>query len=133
MEKARTLIASRGYTSTPDEIRRCREEIIALAGGGDAAMARLLEFRDFYSLSECRDLIFHVQEHRFTLPRIEAALAELKLEFLGFEMPGDGALRQFQECNPEPGARRSLALWHEFETAHPDTFRGMYQLWCRKA
>ncbi len=23
--------------------------------------------RDFYSLSECRDLCFHVQEHRYTV------------------------------------------------------------------
>ena len=29
---------------------------------------------DFYSLSTLRDLLFHVQEHRFTVPEIKACL-----------------------------------------------------------
>jgi tetratricopeptide (TPR) repeat protein/SAM-dependent methyltransferase len=132
--KARALIAERGYTSSADDIRRCREDIIAMAAKDEgSAMARLVEFRDLYSLSECRDLIFHVQEHRFTLPRIEAALAALKLGFLGFEMRDHGVLREFKKAHPQADATASLALWHQFELANPDTFRGMYQFWCRKA
>ena len=34
-------------------------------------MARnVMWFNDFFSTSECRDLLFHVQEHRMTLPAI---------------------------------------------------------------
>jgi len=131
--QARELIAEKGYTSSPADIRRCREEIIAMVGDKDSTLARLVEFRDFYCLSECRDLIFHVQEHRFTLPQIAAALDELSLDFLGFEMRDQGLMREFVSANPEPGATRSLTAWHEFECAHPETFRGMYQFWCRKA
>ncbi len=130
---ARAMIAERGYRSTPADIRRCREDIIATAGSTESVLARLVEFRDFYSLSECRDLLFHVREHRFTLPQIEAALDELKLDFLGFEMRDQGVMRAFSEAHPEADDRRSLAAWHRFETEHPGTFRGMYQFWCRKA
>ncbi|MHA1536312.1 MAG: tetratricopeptide repeat protein [Alphaproteobacteria bacterium] len=130
--RARALIAERGYTTSPEDIRRCREDILEMAREEGSAMAKLVEFRDFYSLSECRDLIFHVQEHRFTLPRIEAALATLKLRFLGFEMRDPAVLREFTKAYPQPGSTTSLALWDEFESGHRDTFWGMYQFWCRK-
>ena len=32
---------------------------------------------DFYNLHECRDLLFHVQEHVFTLPALEKLLNEV--------------------------------------------------------
>lgn len=130
--EARALIAERGYTTSAEDIRRCREDILQMAQEQGSAMAKLVQFRDFYSLSECRDLIFHAQEHRFTLPQIEAALGALKLEFLGFEMRDQAVLREFTKAYPHAGAAASLALWDEFEGAHPDTFWGMYQFWCRK-
>jgi len=75
--------------------------------------------RDFYSASGARDLVLHVLEHRFTIPRIASAIAELGVEFLGFELPG-----------------RKLALsleqWDAYETANPDAFASMYQFWIRK-
>ena len=104
-----------------------------MAADGNAVMAELAGLLDFYGLSMCRDLIFHVQEHRFTLPRIEAALASLGLEFLGFELGDPEALRRFKETHPEPGAMASLADWHAFELENPRTFARMYQFWCRKA
>ena len=41
---------------------------------------------DFYSTSDCRDLLFHVQEYQHTLPEIAAFLAAEKLQFLGFQL-----------------------------------------------
>jgi hypothetical protein len=87
---------------------------------------------DFYSLSECRDLLFHVQEHRFTIPQIIDALDVLNLKFLGFEMQDQSAIKRFKEKHPKETDLTSLALWHEFEQQHPDTFIGMYQFWCIK-
>jgi len=129
---ARALIAEKGYSATPEGIRECRQEILRMAEAGNQAMAGLAESVDFYGLSMCRDLIFHVQEHRFTLPRIEAALASLGLEFLGFELADPDALRRFKAANPDPAAMASLAIWHAFEVENPNTFRRMYQFWCRK-
>ena len=51
-------------------------------------------FNDFYSTSECRDLLFHVQEHRMTLPQIKAFLVAQELQFLGFEIdPHEAPIR----------------------------------------
>lgn len=130
---ARALIAEWGYSATPQDIRRCRQRILALAAEGHPEMATIgSAFSDFFSLSECRDLIFHVQEHRFTLPRIEAALRDLGLEFLGFEMGNDDAIWRFRREYPRARALTSLSIWNEFERKYPDTFRNMYQFWCRK-
>ena len=128
----RSLIAEKGYTASPEDIRRCRQDIIAMAGDGNRKMAEICKSRDFFSLSNCRDLLFHVQEHRFTLPRIEAALQALELKFLGFEMRGQTALRKFSKSYPSRRELTSLSLWHKFELKNPDTFRGMYQFWYKK-
>jgi tetratricopeptide (TPR) repeat protein/SAM-dependent methyltransferase len=133
--QARAMIAAKGYTDSPQDIRRCRQDLLALAAdpvsaASAPAMAALVQ-SDMYSLSECRDLLFHVQEHRFTIPGIEAALRELGLEFLGFETRT--VVQRFRAANPDPTALTSLAAWHRFETENPDSFIGMYQFWCRKA
>ena len=54
------------------------------AGGRRIRCARWRCVRDLFSTSNCRDLLFHVQEHRMTLPQIKAFLAENDLQFLGF-------------------------------------------------
>ena len=46
---------------------------------------QIINYDDFYSLSELRDLLFHVQEHRFTIPLIKDHLNKLGLKFCGFE------------------------------------------------
>jgi SAM-dependent methyltransferase len=129
---ARALIAEKGYNGTVEDIRRCRAEIRAMAEDGDEVMAELAGLLDFYGLSNCRDLIFHVQEHRFTLPQIDEALRSLGLEFLRFELGDADAIKRFQSANPEPGALSSFQKWHAFEVENPRTFARMYQFWCRK-
>jgi hypothetical protein len=83
-------------------------------------------------MSGCRDLLFHVQEHQFTIPQIEKNLLELDLEFLGFEVADQIILRKFRTAYPKYDELACLSLWHRFELANPDTFGGMYQFWCRK-
>ncbi len=130
--KARSMIAEKEYPSTAEGIRNCRREIIKMSKNGDADAANITTFTDFYSLSECRDLLFHVQEHRFTIPKIEAAIADIELEFLGFEIADQAILRKFQNTYSQGDARVSLSSWHEFELSNPDTFTAMYQFWCQK-
>ena len=130
LEKARSVIAAKGYTASPGGIRKCRQDLIAMTG--DAEISKVVRLKDFFSLGECRDLLFHVQEQCFTLPQIETALTSLGLTFLGFEMRNQAALRRFAESHPGKGALASLSLWHEFECENPETFAGMYQFWCRK-
>ena len=130
--KGRALITEEGYTSSPEDIRRCRQDIITQAIDGNPEMLKICKARDFFSLSNCRDLLFHVQEHRFTLPQIRDALQTLGLEFLGFELQDHNVMRKFQDSHPEKSAQISLPLWHDFEIENPDSFRGMYQFWCKK-
>jgi hypothetical protein len=86
---------------------------------------------NFFSVSDCRDLIFHVQEHRFSLPDIQAFLAVAGLEFLGFDID-TGILRRYSARHPDDRARTDLGRWHEFECAEPWTFGAMYQFWVQK-
>ena len=45
----------------------------------------ILNSIDFYSLSSLRDLLFHAEEHRFTIPLNKDHLVKLGLHFCGFD------------------------------------------------
>jgi len=126
---ARELIAERGFTSDADGIRRCRQAILALPE--DHPAREVADSVDFWSLSGCRDLIFHVQESRFTLPRIGDIVDELGMEFLGFEFGDPGVRQAYRAEHPEDTAARSLTNWGGFEARHPHVFGAMYQFWTR--
>lgn len=115
---ARSLIAERGWAPTPEGIRACRQELIHR---GDPSTGWV----DFYTMSECRDLLFHVQEHRLDLPTIGGFLAENGLEFLGFDVAEEIRARFLARY---PGRLTDLAAWAEFEQDNPETFRTMYRL-----
>ena len=66
--EARGQIARKKYTGSSDDIRRYRGEILNADRQSDSEIIKVLDSSDFYSLSACRDLLFHVQEHQFTLP-----------------------------------------------------------------
>lgn len=126
---ARGYIAEKGYSSTPEDIRRCRQELISLQDG--SAFEKLLHCSDFFSTSECRDLLFHVQEHRFTLPQIKNCLSELDLRLIGFNLDAQ-TVRRYQARFPDDTLMTCLENWHAFEIDHPDTFSNMYQFLVQK-
>jgi tetratricopeptide (TPR) repeat protein/2-polyprenyl-3-methyl-5-hydroxy-6-metoxy-1,4-benzoquinol methylase len=85
---------------------------------------------DFHSMGSLRDLLFHVQEHRFTIPQIQHCLTKLGLKFCGFEV---GTITQdFKRTNSGEDDAYDLIKWHTYEQAHPHAFAGMYQFWCQK-
>lgn len=126
---ARALIAARGYRPVPQDIRRCREEI--MAAPQDSPLKSLTEAADFFATSECRDMLFHVQERRITLPAIKSFLAANDVQFAGFSLD-PLILRRFAARFPARAAMLDLDRWHDFETEAPDTFIGMYRFWLRK-
>jgi SAM-dependent methyltransferase len=124
---ARRLITERGFGADPRGMRAARAAILALPSDDPArAVAGSI---DFYSLSGCRDLLFHAQEHRTTLPEIAAMLDDLGLGLLGFEFEYAATRLQYLREFPRDPAATSLANWAEFEKRHPDTFAAMYQVW----
>jgi 2-polyprenyl-3-methyl-5-hydroxy-6-metoxy-1,4-benzoquinol methylase/tetratricopeptide (TPR) repeat protein len=120
---ARARIAARGYRATEGDMTRCRQDIFREADH----WKMLVGARDFYSMSGCRDLLFNVMEHRFTIPEIAAFLNDNDLSFQGFEPFDDPTViekfhRQFAGAADEA----NLDQWHRFEVDHPETFWGMY-------
>lgn len=127
--RERITVAQREVAAfTPDiaGIRRARAHLMSLPADHPARGAMLL--RDFYHTSGCRDLLFHVQEHQFTIPQIVAALDELGLEFLAFDI--DAATREVQRTLF--GSTTNLRYWDAYERLDPGTFLGMYQFWCHR-
>jgi SAM-dependent methyltransferase len=125
---ARRLIAQRDDSPTPAGIRAARDAILRLPA--DAPAAGVAASGDFYSTSGVRDLLFHVQEHRFTLPETAALVGRLELEFLGFVLD-DSVLRDYRQAEPDDPEARSLERWSRYEATHPETFGEMYQFWLR--
>ena len=125
--KARRAIASYEIGTSANEIRNFRE---FLRESETNNVKQLSSFSDFFSLSEFRDLIFHVQEHRFTLPQIKNCLDELGLKFCGFEKKD--VISNFRELHGNEADIYDLQLWHQFEEKNPRAFSGMYQFWCQK-
>ena len=126
---ARALIGERGYRPIAEDIRRCRQEIIAAVD--DSLLKSLTGVADFFTTDDCRDLLFHVQEHRMTVPEIKSFVAANGLEFVGFAL--DVTTRDlFTARFPNPTALTDLNCWHAFETDRPQTFAGMYQFGVRK-
>jgi tetratricopeptide (TPR) repeat protein/SAM-dependent methyltransferase len=126
---ARRLIADRGFDGTPEGIRLCREEILALSPESPAK--EIEKSWDFYSLSDCRDLLFHVQEHRLSIPQIARFLLDHRLELIGFELDGD-VLQRYGKQFPDDKLRTNLTDWQAFEEQNPGTFAGMYQFWVQQ-
>ena len=127
--KIREFIKKKKFKNTSEDIRNCRDQITKQ--NEDPLLHKVINNFDFYSTSGTRDLIFHVQEHRFTIPEISQILKNFNLEFLGFTIRPIVKEKYFQ-CFPEDKNNLSLDNWSRFEVDNPEIFKGMYQFWVRK-
>jgi SAM-dependent methyltransferase len=126
---ARQYVNQKGYEGSQEEIRLCRQEIINSQDCDPVKTVVLWE--DFYSMSTCRDLLFHVHEVHFTLLQIAEILKKLNLKFAGLDVLPSTKSR-FIKMFPNDPFMVSLENWHEFEQAFPDTFATMYSFWVKK-
>jgi ubiquinone/menaquinone biosynthesis C-methylase UbiE len=128
---AREIIQQQQLPATARAIREFRQYIYAAAE--DSPLKSLLRWRDFYSVSECRDFLFHVQEHQFKLPQIAVMLNENGLTMLGMskQLPR-AALLAYRQMLPREKTMADVENWDAVERCHSETFLGMYQVWCRK-
>lgn len=129
VNEARTAIVEKGYSNDADSMRRFRADIQSLLSEKD--YKDITRFRDYYFMSECRDLLFHVQEHQYDLQQIKAILSSLGLEFTKFFLDYS-VIKDFQNSYPMPSGLKDLDLWQKYETKQPETFRAMYRFWCKK-
>jgi SAM-dependent methyltransferase len=126
---ARRIIAERGYQPSAAGIRKLRHD---LTTSGDKFA--FMQLDDYFTVSTCRDLLFHVHEVQTTIPEIKAFLDANGLKFIGFDF---GAL-EGQEHYRNLFARNGWSLgdldrWDAFERANPLLFAGMYIFWVQKA
>jgi 2-polyprenyl-3-methyl-5-hydroxy-6-metoxy-1,4-benzoquinol methylase len=128
--KSRQVIAKHDIPGTADGMRAFRTNIDSYIGKEEADLLRR-NCADFYHMSMLKDLLFHVQEHRFTIPQIRKALGELGLEFISFVVPM-AVMAGYAAAFPEDTGGGSLDNWEEYEKKHPDAFLYMYQFWCKK-
>jgi hypothetical protein len=119
--QARELAAVRGFGV--NNIREFRQ--ILIRDPNEKHWEALFKGLDFYSMSGCRDLVFNVMEHRFTIPDIANFLTEHHLCFLGFELP-DTIMAAFYAQYSGANAALNLNLWDAFEASNPNAFRPMY-------
>ena len=126
--KIREEILQLGLGSSSTEMRSYRDSMIKSAKDYHNLA---INSSDFYSLSTMKDLLFHVQEHRFTIPQIQDHLDKLGLRFCGFE--SDKIVSHFEQTNTYKEDLYNLDKWHLFENSNPGIFGGMYQFWCQKA
>jgi 2-polyprenyl-3-methyl-5-hydroxy-6-metoxy-1,4-benzoquinol methylase len=126
---AQRAVVAHQYAGTVKDIRRFRNDCPRLIG--EEAFKGVTRASDFFILPNCRDLLFHVMEHRFDIPRLQALLGRYQLEFLEFVLD-DSVLQQYRVAFPDDPEATSLDNWARFESAHPDTFFGMYKFVCQK-
>ena len=126
---ARQRIQEMGLSPTPEAIRGFRQRIIH---GQEPGVEKMVKMSDFFDLDSFRDLVFHVQEHQFTVPQLKDMLDRQGLRFLGFYDLSRPRYQAFVERFPDPASLLDLDCWAAFEEDHPDTFVAMYKFWCRK-
>ncbi len=126
--QAKNYIANKNLQANENNIRDFREIVFSRKV---EAINSLTKSPDFYTLSSCRDLCFHAQEHRFTINQLQETLKFHKLKFLGFliQQPVKSLYKQYF---PEDKKQINLQNWAKFEEKHPNTFVGMYQFWVSK-
>ena len=124
--KIREEIKQLGIGSSDFEIRAFRDSVMK---SEMAHHRQVSNFHDFFSLSELKDLIFHVQEHRFTTAKIKKHIEELGLQFCGFE--AKKIVSHFKQTNKKISIH-DLDEWQVYEEGNKRAFTGMYQFWCQK-
>ena len=128
----RETIENLGLSPTSESIRRHRQTMFQKATFQKGASNNAIISSDnFFSLSECRDLLFHRQEHCFSWRDIQQCCEELGLEFLGLTEL-DTVRDAFFKAYPQEKNTSSLTLLDEFERNNPDAFRAMYQFLVQK-
>lgn len=128
INEARKLIAERGYSSTPEGIRRARQDLFARQ-----PHYNFMTLRDFFSTSEVRDLIFHVHERQFTIPELKDFIDANDLAFIGFEFSNQAVHQHHRAVFARHGwSLTDLARWDAYERDNPDIFANMYVFWVQK-
>ena len=125
----RGLIDQEGVGSSTNEIRNYRKYFLESNRLED--YGSITNLFDFFSTSMCRDLLFHVQEHRMNLNILARFFKDHDLNFLGFDIDMS-VIQSYKRRFSDDSSATNLDNWRVYEEENPDTFIGMYQFWVQK-
>lgn len=128
--ECRELISKRNLKATPQDIRKLRRDIIEM--DDTETLKKIQTFSDFSNTSMLRDLVFHVQEHRYTVPRIQSELDTLGLSLISLTSNLIGTMEHYNATYPDDPENNNLEYWNQFEENNPDAFRLMYSILCNR-
>lgn len=132
--QARTLVSelrrdlAKNIPETDTDIRCVRE---ALLQQNNDNWGAIFQSSDFYSISACRDLLFHTQEHVFDLQQVRRLIENAGLDWIGI-VPPTGARQLAADVLKLEPSNLTLNDWHTLEQIEPALFAGMYQFYVRK-
>ncbi len=123
----RDVIAAKNYGSDADSIRKMRAEALE-----DDSLKSIQRSLDFYTLSEARDLVFHIQEITYTLDELQGIMDGLGVEFLRFRFPNPRGNAAYKTRFPDDASLADFAKWDQLEDEDEYLFANMYQFICKK-
>lgn len=123
----RDIIAAKNYGSDADSIRKVRAEALQ-----DESLKGIQRSLDFYTLSEARDLVFHIQETTYTLAELKEIMDGLGVEFLRFRFPNPKGYAAYKARFPDDPSMADFAKWDALEDEDEHLFSNMYQFICKK-
>ena len=112
-----------------DLIRQSRIKIIQKVSTSQDQS--LFDTADFYSVSGCRDFLFHEREVELTIEELKSWLTRLNLRFLGFVNLSEFTKYNFSQKFGSQANLLDLNQWEKYEDQFPNTFVTMYQFWCQ--
>ena len=121
-----TIIKEGNLKPDLNTIRQLREFLFTRSFT-DSSIFPLSNLTDVFSTSHMRDLLFHEQEHTFTLLQIRDLLQENELEFCGFSVT-----RNLPTEGLNDDTYFNLEQWHKIEQQNPNLFISMYQFYCQR-
>lgn len=129
LNAAISYIHEKKYSSSGDDIRQFRQDILKMPTSDPRAWCA--QTGDFFSLFECNDLLFHVQEHRYTFPMIGdlAARHNMRIFHVGLSPQ---RRKEFAQEFPK-GEITDMATMNQFELNHPEAFGEMYKIYLTRS
>ncbi|SMF36333.1 Methyltransferase domain-containing protein [Alteromonadaceae bacterium Bs31] len=127
VRKQREFISKLKLEPSAENIRKYRQAMMDREPNN-----KLYKYHDFWTMSECRDLLFHVQEHQYTWLGIKQACDTLAMKFRGVQAPAK-IMNRFSKQFADNDSKMDLTCWHAFELNNPAAFSGMYSFLCSKA
>ena len=129
ISSARCWIEEKEISAVRPQMLTLRDEILF---DPEHPLYDLVQWRDFYTFSMFRDLIFHKREHRFTLMQLKTILLELGLSFIGMAGVSPKLRARYARQFPDDRFGENLDNWIDFENENPSAFVEMYRLVLQK-